>query len=48
VRPMFDVCMCVWADLFPKRGLLELSCTPIGRDICDFLAREDNIFLDIV
>jgi hypothetical protein len=27
---------------------LELLCTPVGRDVCDFLAREDNLVLDIV
>jgi len=34
--------------MFSKRGQLELSCTPIGKDVGDFLAREDNIVLDIV
>jgi hypothetical protein len=34
--------------LFPKKGQLEFPITPVGRDVCDLLAREDNPVLDIV
>jgi hypothetical protein len=45
---MLDVHMHMWGQLFPKRGQLEFPYTSISRDVCDFLAREDNLVLDIV
>jgi hypothetical protein len=47
-RSMIDVHMCMWGELFPKRGQLEWPCTPANREACDFLFEEDNIVLDIV
>jgi hypothetical protein len=47
-RPMFDVCMCMWGKLLPKKGSLEFLYAPVGGHVCDVLAREENHVLDIV
>ena len=45
---MFDVCMGMWGKLFSKRGPPKWPCILVNREICDFLAKEDNIILDLV
>jgi hypothetical protein len=47
-RPRTDACMCMWGQLLPKRGQLEWPFPLVGREICDFLAREDDHILDPV
>jgi hypothetical protein len=47
-RSFFDACMHMWRQLLHKKGQIEFPCTPVSRDVCDFLAREDNHILDIV
>jgi hypothetical protein len=32
-RPMFDVCMCMWGKLMPKRGQSEFLITLVGREV---------------
>ena len=41
-RPRTDAHMHMWGKLFPKRGQLEWLCSAVDKDVCDFLASEDE------
>jgi hypothetical protein len=45
---MFDACMCMWGKSFPKIDTPDWPCTPVGREVCDFLVGEENIVLYVV
>ena len=47
-RPMFDVCMCMWGKLMPKRGQSKFAITPIGNEVFDLLSSKENHILNIV
>jgi len=45
---MTDARMHMWGKLFPKRSQPGCLCTLIDREICDFLAQEENFVLNVV
>jgi hypothetical protein len=45
---MIDLHMHIWGGFFPKRGPPNWSCTTVSREVCDFLAREENHVLNLV
>jgi hypothetical protein len=47
-RPMSYAHLCMWGKLLSNRGQSELSCTPVDREVCDFLDGENNLVLNLL
>jgi hypothetical protein len=47
-QPMFDMCMCMWRQLMPKRDQSQFPITLIGNEVFDLFSSGDNLFLDTI